>query len=89
MTLPDRITGDGPCADCGTTENIVWFTESAFWNHVVRNDDPDAMDAILCIPCFVTRVDAKGLRPTGWRLILDWHWETKVERVRRLYSART
>jgi hypothetical protein len=79
--LPDDLRGDGPCADCGTLDNIVWFTESVFWNDVVRRDGDDA---ILCIPCFVKRVDATGYYPTGWRLVPDFHWETKDERAARI-----
>jgi hypothetical protein len=79
--LPDGLRGDGPCADCGTLDNIVWFTESVFWNDVVLRD---GADAILCIPCFVKRVDATGYYPTGWRLVPDFHWETKAERAARI-----
>jgi hypothetical protein len=80
--LPHKLRGDGPCGDCGTLDNIVWFTESVFWNAVMRppgyEDEP-----LLCIPCFVIRADAAGYFPTGWRLLPDWHWETKDERQRR------
>jgi hypothetical protein len=79
--LPDGLRGDGPCADCGTLDNIVWFTESVFWNDVVLRD---GADAILCIPCFVKRVDATGYYPTAWRLVPDFHWETKAERAARI-----
>lgn len=82
--LPDDLRGDGPCGDCDTLDNIVWFTESVLWNDVVRRD---GYDAILCIPCFVIRVDAAGYFPTGWRLLPDWRWETKTERSRRLTDA--
>jgi hypothetical protein len=40
-------------------------------------------EPLLCIPCFVIRADAAGYFPTGWRLLPDWHWETKTERKRR------
>lgn len=73
--------GDGPCSDCNTTDNIIWFTESVFWNHVIRQGD--YVEPILCVPCFVARVHAAGLAPTGWRLLPEWHWETTAE-----YEAR-
>jgi len=85
MTMPDHLRGDGPCSDCGTLDNVVWFTDNVLWNHVmafpeVSFDDPGG---ILCIPCFVIRVDAAGLFPTGWRLLPDFHWETREEREAR------
>jgi hypothetical protein len=80
--LPEHLRGDGPCGDCGTLDNIIWFTESVLWNAVMRPDG-ETGDPLLCIPCFVKRVDAAGLAPTGWRLIPDWHWETTNE-----YAAR-
>lgn len=82
-TLPDHLRGDGPCRDCGTPDNIIWFTDNAFWNRVMgglgTRDDPGG---IVCIPCFVTRADAAGFA-THWRLQPDWHWETKAERAAR------
>jgi hypothetical protein len=81
--LPDELRGDGPCGDCGTVNNIVWFTESVLWNAVMRPPGYDG-EPLLCIPCFVRRVDAAGYSPTGWRLLPDWHWETRAQRVRRL-----
>lgn len=81
MTDPE-LRGDGPCTDCGTAENIVWFTEDVLWNEVVRKGD--YVEPTLCILCFVTRVDDAGLYPTGWRLLPDWHWETKAEHERRV-----
>ncbi len=85
MTMPDHLRGDGPCSDCGTSDNVVWFTDNVLWNHVmafpeVSFDDPGG---ILCIPCFVVRVDEAGLFPTGWRLLPDFHWETREEREAR------
>lgn len=67
------LRGDGPCSDCGTADNIVWFTESVFWNAVCRAD-PEAMEPILCIRCFVRRTEEQGFRPTGWRLLPEWPW---------------
>ena len=69
------LDGDTPCDACGTTVNLVWFTESAFWNNVVRNDPASpyfGADAILCIPCFVALAERVGYRPTGWRLMPEW-----------------
>ena len=79
--LPDQLRGDGPCADCGTEDNVIWFTDSVFWNAVVRPDG--GMDGLLCIPCFVVRVDAAGYAPIGWRLTPLWHWETREEALSR------
>jgi hypothetical protein len=81
--LPDHLRGDEPCQICGTENNIVWFTDSPFWNYVVRNNDPDAKDQILCISCFVKLVDVKGLHVTGWHLTPEWHWETKAQHEAR------
>mgnify|MGYP001559197741 CR=1 FL=1 len=74
--LPDHLRGDGPCRDCGTLDNIGWFTENVLWNAVTGEKiyAEEARDAILCIPCFVTRADQAGLHPTGWRLLADWPW---------------
>lgn len=82
--LSDDLRGDGPCMDCGTKDNIVWFTESVFWNQVM---DPSALGigGIVCIPCFIVRVDRAGFAPTGWRLIPDWHWETHADRETRRF----
>ena len=84
--VPDELRGDGPCGDCGTLDNIVWFTESVLWNAVMRPPG-SAGEPLLCILCFVKRVDAAGFYPTGWRLLPDWHWETKDERTQRLTGA--
>jgi hypothetical protein len=83
--LPAELRGDGPCGDCGTVDNVVWFTESVFWNRVMRRPDvaAEAAGGIVCIPCFVVRTDAAGLYPTGWRLLPDFHWETRDEREAR------
>jgi hypothetical protein len=84
VTLPEHLRGDGPCADCGTLDNIVWFTDNVLWYEVVRRVDVGReWSEILCIPCFVKRVDAAGFAPTGWRLVPDWHWETRAEYDRR------
>lgn len=72
-TLPDEMRGDGPCSDCGTADNIVWFTESVFWNAICRST-PDYIEPTLCIPCFVARAEGMGYRPTGWRLLPEWPW---------------
>jgi hypothetical protein len=77
------IPGDVPCAECGTEENLVWFTDPVFWNNVVRwqGDDPYGYavarwggDPILCIPCFVRVAEERGFRPTGWRVSPEWPW---------------
>lgn len=71
MELPERLRGDGPCVDCGTFDNIVWFTDSVFWNQVMG---PDDRYAIVCMLCFVIRTAAVGFWPTGWRLVPEWPW---------------
>lgn len=80
--LPEHLRGDGPCQDCGG-DNIIWFTDNAFWNRVMggleSRGDPGG---IVCIPCFVKRVDTAGFA-AHWRLVPDWHWETKTERAVR------
>lgn len=82
-TLALDLRGDGPCMDCGTEDNIIWYTESVFWNEAVRNQYPAAEDGILCIPCFIMRVDDAGLAPTGWLLVPQFHWETHEEQQNR------
>ena len=69
------LDGDSPCDACGTTINLVWFTESAFWNNVVRNAPGSPyfnVDAILCVPCFVALAEKVGYRPTAWRITPEW-----------------
>lgn len=88
--LPRELRGDGPCSDCGTIDNIVWFTESVFWNAVCR-ETPEFADReeVLCIPCFVVRADKAGFQPTGWRLLPEWPWARTEERIawERAYEA--
>lgn len=67
--LPEHLRGDGPCSNCGTADNIVWFTDSVFWNEVVRTEPRLTDDAeILCILCFVKMTARRGIDPVGWRL---------------------
>lgn len=81
--IPEHLRGDGPCSNCGTLDNILWFTESVFWNAVVRTEPRLTDNAeILCIPCFVIMADQRGYR-CHWRLLPEWHWETKVEAAHR------
>jgi len=86
--LPDQLRGDGPCEDCSTFDNIIWYTDNVLWNEVVRTPN-DGRCGILCIMCFIIRVNNAGLAPTGWRLIPDWHWETTEERNRRREEVRS
>jgi hypothetical protein len=81
-SLPEVLRGDGPCDDCGTAENIIWFTESVFWNAIMRPPGYER-DGILCIPCFVKRADDAGYAPNGWMLLPQWHWEAHAEREAR------
>ena len=76
VELPNHLRGDGPCDDCGTRDNIVWFTDNVLWNRVTGQNavHEEKHTGILCIPCFVKRADAIGLMPTGWRLLPDWPW---------------
>ncbi len=72
------MDGDAPCGDCGTTENIVWWTDNVFWNNVMGRTEKicDETAAILCPQCFVKRAEAK-YQPTGWRLIPEFEWTHK------------
>lgn len=74
--LPPELQGDGPCNDCGTLNNPVWFTDNVVWNRVTGEEvyAEDHRLAILCINCFIVRADARGLKPTGWRLLPEWPW---------------
>lgn len=76
--LPEHLRGDGPCDDCGTDDNIGWFTENVIWNAVIGENvvHEQKPASILCINCFVIRADLVGLRPTGWRLLVEWPWRT-------------
>lgn len=67
------LDGDYPCADCGTEENIVWFTDNVFWNDVMGDEG-----GILCTNCFVVRAEKK-YKVTGWRLIPEFKWEKQDE----------
>lgn len=78
VQLPTEIRGDGPCGDCGTADNIIWFTDNVLWNEVMRRPGAPP-EPFLCVVCFVRRVHEAGLAPTGWRLVPDWHWETLAE----------
>jgi hypothetical protein len=60
--------GDGPCQDCGGA-NIVWFTDSVFWNEVMGNSG-----GLLCVACFVKRAEVR-FTPTGWRVLPEWSWQ--------------
>jgi hypothetical protein len=74
MNMPEKVRGDGPCQRCGTPDNIVWFTEDVFWNHVMRAPESKFEDGIICIPCFAVLAHDMGFRPTGWRLLAEWPW---------------
>lgn len=81
--LPEHIRGDGPCSNCGTRNNPIWFTESVFWNAVVRVEPRLTDNAeILCMPCFIIMADQRGYK-CHWRLLPEWHWETKDEAAAR------
>jgi len=58
------------CNDC-KSENIVWFTDNVFWDIIMKGDK----SKILCPQCFVIRAE-KVYKPTGWRLIPEFKWET-------------
>lgn len=76
--LSEASRGDVPCYDCGTLDNIVWFTDNVVWNEVCR---PEGFthDPILCVTCFVVRAE-KVIAPTGWRIIPEYP-------VRKVYYA--
>jgi hypothetical protein len=65
------LYGDAPCADCGTSDNIIWWTDSVFWNAVCPPNDGSP---ILCVPCFIERSEARGFRPNAWKVTPDWPW---------------
>lgn len=78
--MPEHLRGDGPCQDCGTPDNIRWFAPSVVWNHVMggtqATDDPGG---IVCVPCFIKRVDAAGFAPTVWQITPNWFATGKAE----------
>ena len=68
--LPKEIRGDMPCADCGTSDNPVWFTDNVFWNDVMG----EGRGLILCVNCFIIRAEWK-YKITGWRLLPELSWD--------------
>lgn len=81
--LPERLVGDVPCFRCGSDDFPVWFTDSAFWNAVVRSaplpwmadkPNPDG-DGLMCINCFVRLADERGFDVTGWRVLPEFRKE--------------
>ncbi len=80
--LPESLRGDGPCGDCGTPDNVVWHAENVLWNAVMSFPNPPSHGdpgGIVCIPCFVKRVQVAGLNPVGWTLTADWPWRWTPE----------
>lgn len=78
--LCTHLRGDGPCGDCGTVDNLVWFTDNVLWNQVMSHPAPPPPGdpgGIVCIVCFVIRAHAAGLDPVAWRLLPDWPWRTR------------
>ncbi len=69
--LVSSLDGDNPCDDCGTQDNIIWFTDNTLWNRVCR---ADGRDYILCILCFVKRAEARGCHPVSWQLLPNFSW---------------
>ena len=65
-------SGDILCKDCGTEDNIVWFTDDVFWNSVIKNIWSRGI--ILCVNCFVKRAEKK-FDIVSWRLIPSWRWK--------------
>lgn len=68
-TIPEAVRGDGPCADCGTADNIGWYVDSDVWNTTCPPEDGSP---ILCIPCFAARAHERGLSGI-WKLAPDVH----------------
>ncbi len=66
------MDGDGPCNDCGTHENPVWYTDNVFWNEVLG----EQRNLILCLYCFVRRAEA-DFDITAWRVSPDWKWQRR------------
>ena len=77
----DPKRGNGPCADCGTENNPVWYTDNVFWNavmgeHLVHNQKMgDDGGKILCINCFTLRAEKEY--EVAWRLIPSWKWQRR------------
>lgn len=67
------MNGDSPCADCGTKENPIWYTDNTFWNAVMEEE----VGKILCTDCFIVRAENK-YRVKSWRLIPDWYWRERI-----------
>lgn len=66
------LSGDSPCQDCGSKDNIHWTTKNVFWNHVNPEDNP-----ILCVYCFVGRAEKK-FDVESWTLTPEFEWKEKT-----------
>lgn len=69
MDEASTLNGDNPCDDCGTPDNIIWFTDNTLWNAVCTEDNPK-----LCIRCFVKRFEQIGYSTVSWRVLPAWDW---------------
>jgi len=65
--------GDIPCGDCETTNNPVWYTDSALWNDVMGGHASEEASGILCPQCFMRRAENKYLI-TGWHISPGFNW---------------
>lgn len=69
--LAKNIRGDGPCADCKTEENPIWFTDNVFWNETMVKE----RGKILCINCFISRAYCKYKGIVSWRVLPCCQWK--------------
>lgn len=62
-----NLGGDIPCYDCTTDENIVWSTDSTYWNIVMGKDK----ERIVCVHCFVKRAESQH-EVSRWRVFPEF-----------------
>lgn len=69
--------GDRNCQDCGA-DNARWFAPSKLWNLVMggpqATDDPGG---VVCIPCFIGRAEAAGVKTSAWFVATDAYETTE------------
>lgn len=50
------------CQKCGQ-DYPVWFCSNELWNQIVENNEH-----FLCLTCFASTAEARGLKPKAWFL---------------------
>jgi len=80
-TLPESLRGDGPCDDCGTLNNPLWFTLNTLWNEVRGGQEKFGGEtySIVCPQCFIRRAAEAGIQG-AWLLIPGWPLATEATR---------